>query len=408
MADANTITRIGGILKNVYSDAIVEQQNLAAVIRKRFTKAKGTRMGGDHLEVSIRIGGNRAGVGARLSDDALPVPLRQQEKKFTIYDRAVFGVIKVYDKDIQNTRENAQAFINHLDDEVTEIAKDTTKVQNIDTYMDGSGTLATVNASTVASPTFVGKVGTAFGLFGTRYLQLNDQVDIWDPTFTTQRTPAGGLTITGLVPSTQTVTLSANVTLTAGDIVVRANTVNKTYIGLQLATDNSTAVTFQGLSRNTFPITQGNVLDVGGASLIEAHLQQIQSLIRRVSGEINDMFVVGDAQWDAYVALGQALKRYVNTMKLDRGFMTLDYNGVPFVYDPDCPPAVIFALREEFVQNGVVTPLSWSEEDGAILKWNAGFAAYTAFMREYGNYVYPRPNALGRVQTLAVPAAYVA
>ena len=408
MADANTITRIGGILKNVYSDAIVEQQNLAAVIRKRFTKAKGTRMGGDHLEVSIRIGGNRAGVGARLSDDALPVPLRQQEKKFQIFDRAVFGVIKVYDKDIQNTRENAQAFINHLDDEVTQIAKDTTKVQNIDTYMDGSGTLATVNASTVATAIFVGKTGTAFGLFGTRYLQLNDQIDIWDPTFTTQRTPAGGLTITALVPSTQTVTLSANVTLTAGDIVVRANTVNKTYVGLQLATDNSTAVTFQGLSRATFPITQGNVLDVGGASLIEAHLQQIQSLLRRVSGEINDMFVVGDAQWDAYVALGQALKRYVNTMKLDRGFMTLDYNGVPFVYDPDCPPAVIFALREEFVQNGVVTPLSWSEEDGAILKWNAGFAAYTAFMREYGNYVYPRPNALARIQTLAVPAAYVA
>lgn len=408
MADANTITRIGGILKNVYSDAIVEQQNLAAVIRKRFTKAKGTRMGGDHLEVSIRIGGNRAGVGARLSDDALPVPLRQQEKKFQIFDRAVFGVIKVYDKDIQNTRENAQAFINHLDDEVTQIAKDTTKVQNIDTYMDGSGTLATVNASTVATAIFVGKTGTAFGLFGTRYLQLNDQIDIWDPTFTTQRTPAGGLTITALVPSTQTVTLSANVTLTAGDIVVRANTVNKTYVGLQLATDNSTAVTFQSLSRATFPITQGNVLDVGGASLIEAHLQQIQSLLRRVSGEINDMFVVGDAQWDAYVALGQALKRYVNTMKLDRGFMTLDYNGVPFVYDPDCPPAVIFALREEFVQNGVVTPLSWSEEDGAILKWNAGFAAYTAFMREYGNYVYPRPNALARIQTLAVPAAYVA
>lgn len=407
-ADANTITRIGGILKNVYSDAIVEQQNLAAVIRKRFTKAKGTRMGGDHLEVSIRIGGNRAGVGARLSDDPLPTPLRQQEKKFQIFDRAVFGVIKVYDKDIQNTRENAQAFINHLDDEVTQIAKDTTKVMNIDTYMDGSGTLATVNAGTVNSPTFVGKIGTAFGLFGTRYLQLNDQIDVWDPTFTTQRTPQGGVTITALVNGTQTVTVSANLTLTAGDIVVRANTVNKAYIGLQLGTDNSTAVTFQGLSRNTFPITQGNVLDVGGVSLIEAHLQQIQSLLRRVSGEINDMFIVGDAQWDAYVALGQALKRYVNTMKLDRGFMTLDYNGVPFIYDPDCPPAVIFALREEFVQNGVVTPLSWSEEDGAILKWNAGFAAYTAFMREYGNYVYPRPNALGRIQSLAVPAAYVA
>ena len=408
MADQDTITRIGGILKNVYSDSIVEQQNLAAVLRKRFTKAKGVRMGGDHLETSIRIGGNRAGVGARLSDDALPTPLRQQEKKFLIYDRAVFGVIKVYDKDIQNTRESEQAFINHLDDEVTQIAKDVLKCMNIDTYMDGSGMLTTVNANTAASVTFVGAIGTAFGKFGTRYLQLNDQIDIWDTTLTIQRTPVGGVTITGLVPNTQTVTVSQALTLTAGDVVVRENTLNKTYIGLQLATDNSTAVTFQGLSRNTFPITQGNVIDAGGAGLAEAYLQQIQSLLRRVSGEVNDLFVVGDAQWDAYVALGQALKRYVNTMKLDRGFQSLDYNGVPFVYDPDCLPATIFALREEFVQNGVVTPLSWSEEDGAILKWNAGYAAYTAFMREYGNYVFPRPNALGRIQNLSVPAAYAA
>ena len=80
MADANTISRIGGLLKNVYQPGIEEQQNLAAVIRKRFTKAKGSRMGGDHLEVAIRVGGNRAGVGARLSDDPLPVPQRQQEK----------------------------------------------------------------------------------------------------------------------------------------------------------------------------------------------------------------------------------------------------------------------------------------------------------------------------------------
>lgn len=408
MADANTIARIGGILKNVYSDAIVEQQNLAPVIRKRFTKAKGTRMGGDHLEVSIRIGGNRAGVGARLSDDALPTPLRQQEKKFLIYDRAVFGVIKVYDKDIQNTRENAQAFINHLDDEMTQISKDVLKCQNIDTYMDGSGTLATVNANTNNSNTFVGAVGTTFGKFGTRYLQLNDQIDVYDATLAVQRTPQGGVTITGIVPSTQTVTVSANLTLTAGDVVIRANTLNKTYVGLYLATDNSTAVTFQGLSRNTYYQVQGNVLDAGGASLLEAHLQQVQSLLRRLSGEPNDMFVVGDAQWDSYVALGQALKRYVNTMKLDRGFQTLDYNGVPFIYDVDCPPMMIFALREEFVQNGVVTGLSWMEEDGSVLKWWPGYAAYVGVLREYGNYVYPRPNALARIQNLAVQAAYVA
>ena len=407
MADQNTINRIGGILKNVYSDAIVEQQNLAAVARKLFTKAKGVRLGGDHLEVSIRIGGNRAGVGARNSDDSLPIPLRQQEKKFLIYDRAVFGVIRVFDKDVQNSKDNAQAFVNHLDDEVTQIAKDVMKHMNIMTYGDGTGTLTTVNAGTANTNQFVGKVGTAFGQFGTRYLQLNDQIDIWDPTFTTQRTPAGGVSITNVATSTQTVTMSSNLTLTAGDVVVRANSANKEYVGLQLSTDNSSSVTFQGLARGTYSIIMGNVLSVAGAGLAESMMQQIISLIEMSSGETPDRFLTANAQWDAYVALGQSLKRYVNTQKLDRGFQELDYNGIPFLKDVDASPAAIFAINSEYCQNGVVTPLSWSEEDGSILKWDAGYAAYKAFMREYGNYVWPRPNAIGRIDTLAVAAAYV-
>ena len=407
MADQNTINRIGGILKNVYSDAIVEQQNLAAVARKLFTKAKGVRMGGDHLEVSIRIGGNRAGVGARNSDDALPVPLRQQEKKFLIYDRAVFGVIRVFDKDIQNSKDNAQAFVNHLDDEVTQIAKDVMKHMNIMTYGDGTGTLTTVSVNTNNSLTFVGAAGTAFGQFGTRYLQLNDQIDIWNSTFTVQRTPIGGVQATNVDPTTQTVTMSAALTLSAGDVVTRANSANKEYIGLQLSTDNSSSVTFQGLSRGTYAILRGNVLSAGGAGLAESHLQQIISLIEMSSGATPDRFLTGNAQWDGYVALGQSLKRYVNTQKLDRGFQELDYNGIPFLKDVDASPAEIYALNSEYCQNGVVTPLSWSEEDGSILKWDAGYAAYKAFMREYGNYVWPRPNAIGRVDTLAVNEAYV-
>ncbi len=407
MADQNTINRIGGLLKTVYSDGIVEQQNLAAVARKLFSKAKGVRMGGDHLEVSVRIGGNRAGVGARNSDDALPTPGLQQEKKFQIYDRAVFGVIKVYDKDIQNTKTNEQAFINHLDDEVTQIAKDTLKCMNIITYGDGTGTLATVNAATAAVTTFVGRTGSAFGDFGTRYLQVGDQIDIWDPTFTTQRTPVGGVSITAINTSTQTVTMSLAQTLTAGDIVVRANAVNKEYVGIWLATDNSTSVTFQALSRGTYPQLLGNVIDAGGAALAEANLQQLFSAVETESGEEIDTLLASQAQWDAYVTLGQSLKRYINTMKLDRGFQQIDYNGVPFTKDVDAPPFAVFGFAKEYVQNGVVTPLSWSEEDGALLKWNAGYAAYTAFMREYGNYVYPKPNATGRIQNLLVPAAYV-
>ena len=201
--------------------------------------------------------------------------------------------------------------------------------------------------------------------------------------------------------------MSQILTLTAGDIVVRAASVNKEYVGLQLATDNSSSVTFQALSRSTFSILRGNVVAAAGAALAETHLQQIISLCEMSSGETPDRFLCGNAQWDAYVSLGQSLKRYVNTQKLDRGFQELDYNGIPFLKDVDASPAEIFVLNSEYCQNGVVTPLSWMEEEGSILKWDAGYAAYKAIMREYGNYVWPRPNSLGRIEALAVPAVYV-
>ncbi len=316
-------------------------------------------------------------------------------------------MIRVYDKDIENTTSDKQAFANHLDDEITQMVKDTMKVMNIDTFMDGSGILTTVFAGTVASTTFVGAAGTSFGQFGSRYLQVNDNIDIYDSTLTTLRNSAGGVTITGIDPTTRTITLAVAQTLTAGDIVVRQGSVNKTYVGLHLASDNSSSVTFQGLSRLTYPLLRGNVINRAGAGLAETDLQQIISLIEMTSGETPDQIIVGNAQWDSYVALGASLKRYTDTMKLDRGFTELDYNGIAFTKDVDAPPAEVSVFSSEYVQNGVVTPLSWMDKDGSTLKWDPGYAAYKAIVREYGNYVFPRPNTMGRVEALAVASAYV-
>jgi hypothetical protein len=61
--------------------------------------------------------------------------------------------------------------------------------------------------------------------------------------------------------------------------VVRANSANKEYIGLQLATDNSSAVTFQNCRADLRdPARQRDL--AGGAGLAESHLQQIISLSR--------------------------------------------------------------------------------------------------------------------------------
>jgi hypothetical protein len=405
-ADAETVGRIGAMLKNVYDDGVVQLQNQATVIRKKFTKAKAVRVSGDHYEMDVRVSGNRGGVGARLSDDPMPVAKRQRHQKAMVFDRSIFATIKLYDKDIQDTEENEDAFINHLDDEMENVVLDFMKHMNIQTYMDGTGIYATVNANTANSNQFVGKVGSVFGQFGTRYLMTDDQLDIWDSTLTIKRTPAGGVAVLSVEPTTQTVTLDQNLTLTQNDVVVRYNSVNKEYVGLQIASDNSSAVVFQNVNRGTTPRYRGNVIDAGGQMLSEVFLQQIFSLIEIATGQEPNTIVAHNAQYDHYAAIGTSLKRFM-TQKIDMGFTTLDYLGVGIIKDVDCPPFIIHAFRNEGVQNGVVAPLGWLDRDGKVLKWVSGYAAWTGIMREYGNYVYPNPQLLGRIQNLFVDTVYV-
>jgi hypothetical protein len=412
MADAGTIARIGSLLKNTYGpDYVVEQQNKAAVTRKDFSNApESARMGGDHYEFPIKVGGNRASVQFQASDDALATPGRQSNQKFQIFDRMLTANIRVFEKDIKNSETNTQAFVNTLDDEVNGVIEDTMKVANVDTFMDGSGIRSTISAgANSASQTLA--VGTTFGQFGSKYLQPNDIIDIYDSTLTTSRTGGNGVKINTITRSTNggvaTLALANAVNTTTGDIVVwGAGKVDKAYMGLWGASNNGTE-TFQSVSRSSQPITKGTVVDAGGNGLLESHLQQLLSGVEIATGDGNTVkeFRTGQAQFDAYVGLGYGQKRFMDN-KLDKGFQQVDYNGLPFKKDVDSPPPAIFGLNMEYVQNGIAVPLDWMDRDGQMLKWDRGYAAWVAVLTEFGNYCYPRPNALGRIQALSVANVY--
>jgi hypothetical protein len=404
MADVNTIARIGGVLKNVYGK-LEDQFNSKAATYEMFEKET-ERLGGDHFEMAARVAGNTAGIGARLSDDPTPTASRQNIQKFTVFDRMIEGTIAVYEKDMLNTEGNGRAFVNILDDEIERMTIDLKWHQNNMVFGDGTGTLASVNANTSAVTTFVAKTGSTFGAFGVKYLRVGDAIDIWDPTFATQRNSTSSiLTITAINPTTQTVTVSAAQTLTAGDVTVRNLSANKEYQGLFLASDNSSSVTFQGLSRSTYPIVQGTLIAANGSSFAEQQLQQLLSQISARSGKEADTIVASDSQLNAYVGLGQGLKRYTNTNKLDRGFTELEYNGVPLRRDVFCTPSAVYAFAKDTIKNGVVSPLKWSDEDGHILKKVPGFLKYEAVARQVGNWLYTNPAAVGRIDQLAVPNA---
>lgn len=406
MADANTITRIGGILKATFGPKIVEQQNKLAVLRNRYGKADNAffRAPGDHFEFPARIGGNRAGIASTASDDQLPTASRQQDKKFQVSDRGYVGVIKMYDKDMENASKNLQSFIDHKQEEMTMIVEDVNKVINIDLAAgDGSGILSKISSGTTSATQSL-TVDTSFGGFGSRYIQQGDVIDIYDSTLTTSRSGGAGYTVNSITLSSggaaAQVVLSASSTTTTGDIVVRgAGKVNKAYVGLWGLTHNQ-GVTFQALSTTTYPLLQANRINAGGNPLTESYLRSALSVINVVSGKDPDEFAASHAQFDAYEALGFAQKRFME-VKLEKGFETLQFGGKPFFKDVDIPPSAVYALSRDTIKFGEVTALNFADQDGNVLKWVPNFMAYTAYIREFGNMVYTQPNANAVIDTLS-------
>lgn len=408
MADANTVARIGGLLKTTFGPRVVEQQNMTAFTRKRYGKADNEfyRAPGSQFQFPARIGGNRGGIAPTASDDPLPAALRQQEKQYIQTDRGYAGQIRMYEKDMENATKNFQSFISHKEDEISGVTRDMLKVINIDLCAgDGSGILGTINAGT-ASATQTLAVGTGFGQFGSRYIQQNDVVDFYDSTLTTSRTGGAGVTVNSITLSTgggaASAVFSASITTTTGDIMVRGGgKVNKSYIGLYGVTHNQ-ATTFQGLSTSTYPLLASNRINAAGQPLTESVLRSMISVVSVVSGMEIDEFLAGYAQFDAYEALSFAQKRFTETT-VDKGFTKLQFAGKDFYKDVDVPSSIIYGVKKDTILFGEVSPLGFSDMDGTVLKWDPGYMAYRAFIREFGNMLYTNPNQLVCADTLSYP-----
>jgi hypothetical protein len=71
------------------------------------------------------------------------------------------------------------------------------------------------------------------------------------------------------------------------------------------------------------------------------------------------------------------------------------------IEDIDVPSQLVYGIERESIDFMVVTPLSWADRDGDVLRRVTGFNAYNAILREYANPYYKTPNHLGMISELA-------
>ncbi len=221
-----------------------------------------------------------------------------------------------------------------------------------------------------------------------QYLNVGMFIDIYDSAGTTLI--EDNVEITNIVPSTLTLTLGRAISATSTNIIFLheenlGTTTGKGFIGLPNQCDDGTAysVTFENLSRTTYPAWRGNYLTASSGALTNDFLQKLQNMIRQNGGnDYQTEDYVNFVHLDSvrrYIAIVLPQKRYVDASKYDAGVEkpienALEWNGKGIVVDPDCPSTSWLMINRAHSGKMEIAPLGVeSMLGGTSMKWRSGY-----------------------------------
>lgn len=375
-------------LKVFYQGPLVDQFNEDCPV---YSMAEKSKFGWNGVQVNrpLRTIRNQ-GIGATADNGPLPAIGKQTGVQAVInakYNYLRFGITGPMIKSSQNDK---GSFVRQAAYELEMGYKDLKSDCNRQNTWDGTSDLALV-ATTAAASTSISISGRESGEAALKFIDQTMVIDIVSGS--TGLLVASGITVNAItsgtpLSTTATLSLSAPVTVTANDIIIRSGSLNNEVQGLLTQLDGNTTTVF-GIDRSSYLSTQGNVLDLGGAQLQLINLQSAWQYAKQRGG-VDFMAVVSDFDSQTmYTKLLQSDKRYVNTDKGDGGFgskdkMNLEYNGVPWYADKDCPRRIFF-LPEGQIEKMVLAEMDFADETGSMMIAQVGTDAFEVRIRHFYN-----------------------
>lgn len=403
------LTVANGVVK-IVGGKLVKQYEESALLHNRLQKGKGTKIGDRGVEIPTHLTGNYN--HAFMADSGeFPVGGSNLVKRAQVFFRNLAGAVRLSGAAIDSINSLDVAYIKdwlqfNLDESMGAVYK----MGNIYAHGVGNGRLATLSADGGSSTT-----QTVNNNDKNRFLKDGLNIDIVTPA---TGVVAGTSTIANSKASATTFTTDTAIDPgTSTDIVVAHGSFNLAITGTKAMIDDTTnaPVTFQSLSRNTYPAYRAFRVDAGSVSLDVAHLRRALSAgIHIAVGEINrDALEIWShpAQTSAYSALGWNLRRFSEKSKsIDLGFTQYDYEGVGWTEDVDCDKDRLDFLDFSTLGKYIAKDFGWDQKTGSILRQVVGTSTYKdqyeAFLTARYNYGCTRPNKNAFVDSLSVPTGF--
>lgn len=396
---------INGILKRVYSpEEIADQQNRQYITWSKIDKAP-NKPNGLGFFGSVLLAGNQEGLGSQNELESLRNSGQQRTQQYVIQPKVLTNTIQFSGLSLEIAKSDESAFANNLTFQTDEGIRDATKEQNGQLFRSGNGRLATLTVAAAAT--------TVLTLSNIQWIKQFELLDIFDGATDSVKNAASPIQVLDINIATSQITVDKPVTATVGDFFYRSRVHDnappdgKELGGLALAVDDGTvSATYEGIPRvgaGAFPNWRGTIVNALGVNLTNDLLQR--TIMRtKVAGAPEPDFVIAHPQQTRkYLDIVTPLKRFQNTDSLDSGYTKLEWNDKAWMEDTDCPTNVIYLINKEYFRKYETFGLKLDDESGSILKWNPGFDGFIAYMKYYGNLGSQRPNALARLENLAVP-----
>lgn len=212
-----------------------------------------------------------------------------------------------------------------------------------------------------------------------------------------------------------------------------ANTIHGLH-GSPVAALGDTGV-YAGIDRAVVTQWQGNVVDATATPNFDTDafplLRQLRRVVYQASGERLDLIIMDPVQHEKLGLAYQAERRYVDQIrirgqeiKLDGGYMVLEFDGVPCIEDVQHPAQIVTGLNTRHVRLAQLSdaPDAMNRAMGRVglagtpeEQYGAGRTKLTARIQplaitgdafKFSLYVYPqlqvkRPNACGFIENLS-------
>jgi hypothetical protein len=411
------------ILKNYYLPVVREMINQRAILLFGYTPAElaagfGTanalkgetqdyrgisrdaemvQFAGRQWVFTVHIGRNESGT-ARDEMGTLPPAGQQAWEDLSDKVRRFYKQIYVSGFAIALTERSIGSYLALLETETEGAINDLRKDLNRQAYGDQTGTLATVSADGTNTVT----VDTL------QYLRVGQYIDIVDSG--TDAVLAANRKITAINTTTKVVTYDgADVAATTAHRICLNGNWKKEMNGLQkfVRSDLAANNTLHTINSSTAGNEWWQAKQKNGTNTTFDE-DMGQQLLDEIGAEGRETEIL--------IGTRGIRRRYLNTLKAQKrfndsqslmlhgGFKYIDYNGVPMLFDDDCPKKNLFFLRPGDLMWVVLgDDFDWMDRDGAILRKveSPDQDAYKATLFKYCDLGCFRRNCLGVIYNLA-------